>query len=99
MWDITLDGAHNFFVGPGAVMVHNACIHPNVLEDANAQYPKQALNGALAELTANQAAAFPGIQAGGAVPAGARAAEAGLTVGEAPPPMYVLRINLPWPLP
>jgi hypothetical protein len=24
MWDITVDGAHSFFVGSGAVLVHNA---------------------------------------------------------------------------
>jgi RHS repeat-associated protein len=25
MWDLTVDGAHSFFVGSGAVLVHNAC--------------------------------------------------------------------------
>jgi hypothetical protein len=25
MWDITVDGAHTFFVGPSAVLVHNFC--------------------------------------------------------------------------
>lgn len=25
MWDLTVDGAHSFFVGPGAVLVHNFC--------------------------------------------------------------------------
>jgi RHS repeat-associated protein len=25
MWDLTIDGAHTFFVGPGAVLVHNFC--------------------------------------------------------------------------
>ena len=25
MWDLTVDGAHSFFVGSGQVLVHNAC--------------------------------------------------------------------------
>jgi hypothetical protein len=28
MWDITVDGAHSFFVGTGGVLVHNAVCDP-----------------------------------------------------------------------
>jgi hypothetical protein len=54
--------------------------------------------GESAALTANQAAAFPGIQAGGAVPAGANAFNAGLDPGVALGPTPVWIVRQPWPL-
>jgi hypothetical protein len=52
-----------------------------------------------ARLTPNQAAGFPGIEAGGAVPRGANAANAGLEPGTALPPTPVWVVHQPWPLP
>jgi hypothetical protein len=55
--------------------------------------------GAGAALTPNQAAGFPGIWAGGAVPAGANAVAAGLEPGVALGPTPVWVVRQPWPLP
>lgn len=55
--------------------------------------------GPTADRTTNQALAIPGIEAGGAVPAGARAAEALLRPGIELPPTTVTVVHLPWPLP
>jgi len=51
-----------------------------------------------AVLTVNQAAGFPGIWAGGAIPQGANTAAAGLTPGVPLGPTPVWVVHQPWPL-
>jgi len=73
--------------------------------DLYVQYPDgttgfvEVKTGSTAGLTPNQEAAYPGVRAGGAVPAGARADQAGLPPGVALPATDVAEVHLPWPLP
>jgi hypothetical protein len=64
MWDITVDGAHTFFVGPGAVLVHN-CPMPTGPKDSGSGWqttePSPASRfSSIADATRAQSAAAQG---------------------------------------
>lgn len=80
------------------------CVHANGVRTRPDLYVRNAdgshefvevKNGANADLTPNQTNAFPTIRTGGAVPAGANAANAGLRPGVALGPTSVRVIKYP----